>query len=146
MPYHISFYSTAYCNANDLYKSLFIDYVSYLISQDYIANVDIKKLRRIINHFFADAKTNWHLKDRLNGTVMDIYTSDVITNPKQQINKICFFLQLPCSQQYINDTASIIHIFKSKTRHYIHWPSNLIKMVAKRMQCYPFLSKFTYES
>ncbi|RDD45331.1 hypothetical protein TrispH2_002305 [Trichoplax sp. H2] len=114
--------------------------------QEYISNVDMKKLRRIINHFFADAKINWHLKDRLNDTVLDIYTSDVIANPKKQVMKICLFLQLECSQQYISHTTGIIHAFQSKTRNYIYWPPNLIKMVAKRLIQYPFLSQFTFKN
>lgn len=63
---------------------------------------------------------------------LQLYMEDMITQPAAEMNKICDFLGLPCSQRYISACQEVIMSKQSKSRHKVNWTPELIAMVDQR--------------
>ncbi|MBD3397820.1 sulfotransferase [Candidatus Micrarchaeota archaeon] len=101
-------------------------------------------LEETIERYFSLAKMNKGLKEKLGGDIFDIRHEDVILNPKNEITKMCDFLGLDATDEYLQDCSNPIFKRISKTRKKINWTPNLIEKVSEKMKEYPFLKGYSY--
>jgi len=80
------------------------------------------------------------------GRVHDVASMDVITNPRETLMKICDFLEVTCTEKYLQDCASIVSPVPSKTRDNVVWTEDQIKRVQKLIKHFPFLTRYSVES
>ena len=58
---------------------------------------------------------------------VDVHCSDLITNPREEIVKLCKFLDIECSEDYISKCVSHVFTEESHTSALIGWPLPVLK-------------------
>lgn len=84
-------------------------------------------------------------KIRKNCPVLDVYQEKMINNPKEEIIKLCSYLEQDYTENYLKDCASIVFNKPHKTRLDRKWTAEQINYVYKRMEEFPFLEIYTFE-
>ena len=71
---------------------------------------------------------------------------DVVKKPTESLRKMCHFLQVTCSDRFIQDCAAIVDPVPSITRHRIIWTEKQINNVYAVIRAFPaFFEGFTFE-
>ena len=91
-------------------------------------------------------KKNYNLIQRFGSSVLTLHSEDVIANPKEPLKKLCKFLEVTCTEDYLNDCASIIYKSTSKSRRTIVWSHSHKQKVEEAINDIPFLRRYTFES
>jgi hypothetical protein len=78
--------------------------------------------------------------------LLDVRLEEFIADPKATLTRICRFLGLEASDEYLRDCASIVYDSPNKSRHKVAWSPEQIDAVARRMEAFPFLDGYSYES
>ena len=73
---------------------------------------------------------------------IDVFCEGLIANPKGTIRKICDFLQLECSEDYVTKCAAKVFPSESTTRKIIEWPSDILKYIRTSAKEFPFLKEY----
>ena len=106
-----------------------------------------KGLEQAIELYFAMVDTVAELKKRINGWELhEVSLESFIANPREQLAKLCSFLRVDPSQDYLDDCASIVFSSPRKTRETLDWTPVMIQIMQKAIANYPFLSEYSYES
>ena len=96
--------------------------------------------------YLWEANNNYNLIKRYGARVLTLHSEDIIANPKVPLKKLCEFLEVTCSEDYINDCSSIIYKKPSKTRTTIVWPDVYKRKVEQAIKEIPFLRRYSFES
>lgn len=80
------------------------------------------------------------------GRVYDVASIDVMTNTRETLKKICDFLEITCTDKYLQDCASIVDPVPSKTRGNVEWTEDQIKRVQKLIKHFSFLRRYSLEN
>ena len=68
-----------------------------------------------------------------------VYSEDMVLNPKEEIIKLCKFLELECSQDYIDNCVAAIFPSSSKSRYRVQWTQKQIDRVIELINTTTFL-------
>ncbi len=85
------------------------------------------------------------IKD-LNLPVLDVHLADLVTNPVDTIQSICDFLEIQCSETYLQKCQEKVFGSLSKTRNRLWWPRGLRDQVEEERKKYPFFSRYSFSS
>ena len=80
-----------------------------------------------------------------NLTVLEIHNVDFVHNPRDTMQRVCDFLDLKCSEDYLQLCSNKAYTSVSKTRLLVEWPNNLRKRVFQELQQYPYFQRYTFE-
>ena len=109
--------------------------------------VNIKLLHKTVSRYFRLAATNWqYRKNKAFGTLLDVHSANLIQNPRKVLLRICNFIGLECSDDYLSSCASVVSPKASITRHLIVWPEDVKDDVQRQIQSFPFLQRYTFTS
>lgn len=86
------------------------------------------------------------MADTINAEVLDIYHEDFIKDPKAQLNKLCLWLGIKPSSNYLADCATIVFTTPQKKRYKIEWNESLKQRVESKIKLFPFLEGYTFDS
>ena len=79
--------------------------------------------------------------------VLEVHNMDLVNNPKDTMSKVCAYLELDCSPEYLQACADKVFGSVSKTRNIVTWTPKLKNMVEKELiQKYSFFSRYSFES
>ena len=78
--------------------------------------------------------------------VITLRHEDVIADPRKELSKLWTFFDLPCTEDYLKDCASIIYSSPSKTRLKSDWTESLKQKVQEQIKPYDFLQGYTFDS
>ena len=78
--------------------------------------------------------------------VIDIYSHEIITNPQENLRKVCSFLGVASDEEYIAAASKLLYTQPSKTRHSVVWTREQRARVTNEMKQYKFMKPFTFES
>ena len=70
--------------------------------------LDPKLISSAINYFFLRCQAAEDIKWRFNLDTMEIHNKDLIANPKMTIQRMCVFLDVLCSDDYLNTVSKMI--------------------------------------
>ena len=87
-------------------------------------------------------KHDWSLTDN---NLLEIYTEDFLADPRIVIQKICDFLNLKCTAEYLQQCYDKTFKKISRTRDRVVWPPDLHKWIEKSMKDYDFLNGYSFE-
>ncbi|XP_022801175.1 uncharacterized protein LOC111338893 [Stylophora pistillata] len=77
---------------------------------------------------------------------LSVVSMDVVKKPTESLRKMCHFLQVTCSDRFIQDCAAIVDPVPSITRHRIIWTEKQINNVYAVIRAFPaFFEGFTFE-
>ena len=92
--------------------------------------------------YFGLAKINSQLLQQQRYSILNIYSEDMITHPKQVLFQICRFLNLRCSTSYVSDCVSIISTEASNTRNNVVWTDQVKDDINASTYKYEFLHRY----
>ena len=79
--------------------------------------------------------------------VLEVHNMDLVNNPKDTMSKVCAYLELDCSPEYLQACAAKVFGSVSKSRNILMWTPKLKLMVKKEIiQKYSFFSRYSFES
>ncbi|KAJ7372499.1 hypothetical protein OS493_019008 [Desmophyllum pertusum] len=99
-----------------------------------------------IRRYFSIARNCQATKDVFGDRVLDIPGEEFVRDPSKYLRQICGFLEIPCSEDYLRDCASIVDPVPSVTRSLLVWTPEQIKEVYSLMQPIEFLQGYTFEN
>ena len=91
------------------------------------------------------ARINAQFIKRYPGQVYTMKSEDMIREPEFELRKICKYLNVHCSNEYIRDCVSIVNNQISKTRNTIVWEEDLKKIVYDHIRTIPFYSDYKFD-
>ena len=108
---------------------------------------DSARLEEMIERIFhiLDAIMG-QLKIFKDNPVLEVHNCDLVSDPVVTISGICKFLDLDCSEEYLELCAGKIFKSVSRTRELVVWPLKLRKEVEQRMRNYAMFERYTFSS
>lgn len=70
---------------------------------------------------------------------------EIVMNPAETLRKICKFLDITCSERYIQDCAATVDPVPSITRDFIEWTAEQKNRVYEEMKKYSFYEGYSYD-
>jgi len=82
-------------------------------------------------------------KGALRGSVLDVPSMEIIKNPVETLRKVCQFLEITCTEQYLLDCAATVDPVPSITRDFIEWTAGQKNTVYNMMKKYSFFEGYS---
>lgn len=103
-------------------------------------------LKDSIEYYFSLCETVAVTKKQIKSAdIFELRHESFISSPKTYLKELCLFLGLDASDDYLNDCASIVYKAPHKSRYDIQWDRELIDIVKRRIEKFPFLEEYSYE-
>ena len=83
------------------------------------------------------------MRQQFNLDVMDVHGKDLTTNLMVIINKMCDFLQVSCSNNYLNTVGRKIFSSESKTRYKVAWTDEQLSEIRENILKYDSLKRYS---
>ena len=78
--------------------------------------------------------------------VLELHNSDLVRDPNSTITKICTFLEIDCSPDYLQACSRKVFKSVSKSRELVVWPQRLQNMMKDLIENYPFFHGYSFTS
>ena len=95
-----------------------------------------------IHYYFDLYRGAEVMRQQFNLDTMDVHGKDLIANPKVIINKMCDFLQVSCSDDYLNIVSRKIFSSESTTRYNVVWTDEQISKIKENIVKYDNLRQY----
>ena len=103
-------------------------------------------LKESIEYYFSLCETVAYAKRQIEGhDLFELRHGSFIDSPKTYLKRLCHFLEVEASNDYLDDCASIVFKSPRRSRHEVQWDGELINVVEKRIDQFPFLQGYCYE-
>ncbi len=106
-----------------------------------------KRYGSTINEFLRYCVQSEELAEKIDP--QDIFYSkheDMVANPRSQLAKICDFLQVPASSDYLDDCASVVNKETHKSRFERNWTKEEKQTIASLIEKYDFFSGYDWHT
>ena len=77
--------------------------------------------------------------------MIDIPSMEIVKHPADTLRKICVFLEITCSEEYIQDCAATVDPVPSITRDFVEWSKEQKERVYEQMKEFSFLKDYSYD-
>jgi hypothetical protein len=99
-----------------------------------------------IQGYFSLCGTVANLKTQVpDADILDLRHEDFIADPKSCLSRLCHFLGLEVSNDYLDDCASIIFKTPHQSRHKLQWSAAAIDLVKRKIDNFAFLEGYSFE-
>ena len=98
---------------------------------------------RSIDNFFRLFQASELIRQQFNLDIMDVHGKDLIANPMVIINKMCDFLRVSCSSNYLNAVSRKIFTSESKTRYKVAWTAEKLAEIKENILKYDRLRRYS---
>jgi hypothetical protein len=103
-------------------------------------------LKASIEYYFSLCETVAYAKRQIEGhDLFELRHESFIDSPKTYLRKLCHFLGVEASNDYLDDCASIVFKSPHKSRYDTQWSRELIDTVKYKIDKFPFLQGYSYE-
>ena len=109
-----------------------------------VLNASRELVHQKINYYFNLFRASELMRQQFNLDVMDVHGKDLITNPMVIINKMCNFLRVSCSNNYLNTVSRKIFSSESKTRYKVTWTNEQLSEIEENILKYDSLRRYSY--
>ena len=103
-------------------------------------------LQSKIHQYLKWVKNVESIRSRYPEDVLDIDYSQLLKKPAGAVRKLCKFLELHCSREYIQSCRKKIFQKETKTRLKVFWPKKLKLSLAKEMKVLAPYRQFSFSS
>ena len=104
-----------------------------------------EELELKIKAYFSLAKGSNKAKEAFPGSVIDVPSMEIVKNPVKTLKRICKFLEIMCSEQYLLDCAATVDPVPSITRDFIEWTAEQKNKVYDMMRKYSFFRGYSFD-
>lgn len=77
--------------------------------------------------------------------LFDLHLESLIADPSKCLGRLCAFLGLPASEDYLAACAAVVFDSPRRTRFDAPWTNELIEQVAERAAAYDFLAGYRFD-
>jgi len=98
-----------------------------------------------IRQYFYWAKGSNKAREAFPGQVIDSPSMETVKHPAATLRKICAFLEITCSEEYIQDCAATVDPVPSITRDFVEWSKEQKERVYEQMKEFSFLEGYSYD-
>ncbi len=77
---------------------------------------------------------------------VEVHSNDFITNPKQAMRKLCLWLHIDCSEEYLHMCSEKAYTYESKTRNLVEWTPELKERVQQNIMSYEHLKRYSFST
>ena len=105
-------------------------------------NINPEMMDNSTHYYFNLYRGSEVMRQKFNLDIMDVHGKDLIANPKVMINKMCDFLQVPCSDDYLDIVSRKMFSSESKTRYNVKWTDKHIAKIKENIQKYDSLRQY----
>ena len=99
-----------------------------------------------IIRFFEQVKSVVEMTNTVHLSIIEVHNIDMITKPKITMRMLCDRLKILCSEQLLQMCTHKIFSSEPKSRHLMKWTPHLIELVAKNIQKYHHLRRYSFTS
>lgn len=85
-----------------------------------------------------------NLLEKTNLTALDVHLADLVSRPRDTMATMCRFLNLACSQDYLEACERKVFARLSRSRLLVHWPRDLVEEVHRLAMPYRFLWRYSF--
>ena len=79
------------------------------------------------------------------GSVIDVSSIEIVKNPVETLRRICQFLEITCTEQYLQDCAATVDPVPSITRDFIEWTAEQKNKVYDMKKKFPFFEGYSFD-
>jgi hypothetical protein len=76
---------------------------------------------------------------------LDVRHEDFVASPQSELTRICSFLELTATEDYLEACAAIVFKEPRQSRFSIDWTPEQLRQIQARMQSYSFLTGYTFQ-
>ena len=77
--------------------------------------------------------------------VLELHNCDLVSDPISTLKKICEFMEVPCSQEYLKACADKVFKTVSNTRKLVVWPTSTREKVENLIKQHSFFHRYSFE-
>ena len=110
---------------------------------DNIATMTAVHKDRSVVRYFTKAEIVRNAKER-GIDILDVYLEELIRNPRQEIRRMCQYLDLEPTEDYLTSSAAILFKKPNKTRFDRPWAPAELRLIKKRMSEFPWLRRYRF--
>jgi len=103
------------------------------------------ELESTIRSYFTMAEGSNRAREAFPGSVIDIPSMEIVKNPAETLRRICQFLEIACTEQYLQDCAATVDPVPSITRNFIEWTTEQKNTVYGMMTKYSFFEGYSFD-
>ncbi len=103
------------------------------------------ELQDSIDYYFTLCDTAVWIQQQRSQDVLLEHHESFVASPQSELERICFFLGLPTTAEYLESCAAIVFKGPNRSRFSVTWTPELIQQVQTKMQLYPFLKNYTFQ-
>ena len=85
------------------------------------------------------------VRQALPGSFIDVPSMEIVENPAETLRRICQFLEITCTEQYLLDCAATVDPVPSITRDFIEWTAEQKNRVYNMMAKYSFFGGYCFD-
>jgi hypothetical protein len=117
---------------------------------DTISTMNIRSGRDLesgVTQYFANCETIRGLKENVGSeNLLALRHENLLRNPKEHIQQMCQFLELPAPENYLHACSAILFQSPAASRRKVAWSPEMIQKVHAQIEQYSFLEGYSYES
>ena len=104
-----------------------------------------EELEDKIKAYFSMAEGSNKAREALPDSVIDIPSMEIVKKPAETLKKICKFLEITCTEKYLQDCAATVDPIPSITRYFIEWTAEQKNTVYEEMKKYSFFESYSFD-
>ena len=104
-----------------------------------------KELDIKISIYFSMAQGSNMAREAFPDSFLDVPSMEIVKNPAETLRRICQFLEITCTEQYLLDCAATVDPVPSITRDFIEWTAEQKNTVYEMMKKYPFFENYSFD-
>lgn len=109
-----------------------------------VRNTDIEKS---IKRYFHVCESVMKVKEMVESAdVLDLHHENFVKEPKAQLRELCCWLGIEPSSNYLDDCKKVVFESPRKSRHKIQWNEEFKQQVQHKIELFPFLKEYTFET
>jgi len=98
-----------------------------------------------INSYFRMAEGSNKAREAFPVSFLDVPSMEIVKNPVETLRRICQFLEITCTEQYLLDCAATVDPVPSITRDFIEWTAEQKNRVYNMMAKYSFFGGYCFD-
>jgi hypothetical protein len=106
--------------------------------------MDDKALRTQIIDYFNQVQSVTDMITKFQMDIVEVHNIDMITDPKETMQKVCSHLHLICPDKFLHMCAQITYPTESKSRRLVRWTGENIGIVARNLLRFDSLKRYTF--
>lgn len=107
---------------------------------------DPELLENSMDRFFRWAEGSAIAREILGDKLLDVNGLELVKNPVESMSKVCQFIDITCSDDFLLACAKVVDPKPSITRHYVVWTKEQMNRMYSVIEQYPFLSHYTFNN